>query len=143
MLYSYDRTASSLDSILRLILKGVQNERPTESLVRAYIDEVIEDLEGEPDGMTIQEHNRWLENEVGILLLERDVEMVLRDTFVSTYMSLVPWATKQTALEVFDPPRGFPEKYVPRIVVVAVARQVAIQDATDARALHELALSRS
>jgi hypothetical protein len=147
-MYSYDRrTASSTEGILRLILRGVQSGRSTASLVRAYIDEVLEDLEaddrGEPGALTIPERDRWYQDEVGVLLSQSDVEKALQDAYVRLYMRLVPWATKQTAQEVYDHPPGFPEEVVPAVVVEAVARQMATQDASDAHALRDRAMHQS
>jgi hypothetical protein len=138
-MYSYDRRiASSAESILRLILRGVENERPTASLVQAYIDEVIEDLDGEPRDLSFQERDHWLEREVGVLLRPEDVEKALLKTYTSVYLAKVPWAN----LAVFDHPSGFPNRVVPRKIVEAVGRQIALQDADEAHALRELALSR-
>lgn len=47
------------------------------------------------------------------------------------------------ALAVFDHPSGFPDRFIPRKVVEAVGRQIALQDAAEAQALRDLALSRS
>lgn len=145
MPYRYDRRfASSLPGILRLIVQGVLRDRSVERLVEAYNEEAEEDLieEGETPPATEREKEAWEKEHLGIMHSTQEVERFMQDTYITAYTKRVPWANRAQALEVFDYPRSLPSRGVPKSVAEAVALALASQDAEDAVALHEMALSR-
>lgn len=144
-MYNYDRTrtASTAESILRLIVKQLARERDASSLVQAYLDEVREDWEeGDrawPD-LTSAQHDAWMKAELDILSDQRDMEKRFADRYVSEYIRRVRGTSRANAMEVMDPP-NFPPR-IPGAALDQLATTLAMQDATDALALREMALSR-
>lgn len=146
-MYSYDRRlASSRKRIVDLIVQQVLRERETKPLMEAWISDAIEDwqedTEDEPPGDSMTEYNRWLEQEIGVLLDKNDIEKSLQTAYVDLYRKLVRGTSQASALEVFDYPDIIPDARVPKEVAVAIGEAMAKRDAVDAIALKELAQER-
>jgi hypothetical protein len=145
MTYSYDRRrVGSNETMLRLIVEKALAGRSFESLVNAYAEEMLEDLEEDREEVPPGETSAvgpWLKKH-GILTVRNDIERRYVDTYVAYYRRLAR-ASESQAKEVLDMPSRILEiASVPVAVIDAIASTQARQDADDAIALRELALQR-
>lgn len=145
MAYSYDRRrVASNETILRLIVEKALAGRTFESLVNAYVEEMLEDLEEHHEEVQPGETSAvgpWLKKH-GILTLRSDIEHRYVDTYVPYYRRLAH-ASQSQAMEVLDMPSRLLEiSSVPVAVIDAIASTQARQDADDANTLRELARQR-
>jgi len=132
-----------VNGILPLIIKAVLADRTAVSLVRAYMDAVVEDLEEESEAdETSPQWDRFLKQQLSMVEGDRAVEDTMGDIYQREYRRLMTHpVSREEALEVFEFPRGLPNE-MPKKLIEAIALAMAKRDAREASSLREHYLNR-
>jgi len=139
--------SSPSNVLLEIIVQKAETSTDLATLVRAYVDELLEEWQeyhgsDVPNFDRTSEAEEWMGRELGVLYDPREIENEYNETFVREYRRLNRHATREAALGVSELPPGLPSSGVPASLLHALAEEQAHKDAHVAHALRELALSR-